>query len=152
MKRTLILLAFLMSIIAGAQSYNHALGLRGGFNNGLTYRYYNSQSHAYEFILSPRWGGFSLTGLIEHFRPLGNEPGLSWFYGYGMHVGTYASGRRNVPPANDNLLLGVDGIIGIDYKFQGVPLNISLDAKPELNIVPYFWDLINFNLSFRFTF
>ena len=27
------------------------------------------------------------------------------------------------------------GIIGLDYKFQKIPLNISVDWKPELNLV-----------------
>ncbi|GCD76978.1 hypothetical protein JCM31826_04600 [Thermaurantimonas aggregans] len=151
MKQVFVLLFFIMGISLHAQD-KHALGIRGGFNNGLTYRNYASSSKAYEFILSPRWGGWSITGLIEYYNPLGNEPGLTWFYGFGAHLGTYRTGKPNVPAANDNLLLGVDGIIGIDYKFQKLPLNISLDAKPEFNIVPTFLDLINFNLSFRFTF
>lgn len=152
MKKILILSFFTLSLTSYGQEYNHALGLRGGFNSGLTYRNYASDSKAYEFILSARWGGLSITGLIEYFQPLGSEPGLRWFYGFGAHVGSYRSGKPNVPPANENLLLGIDGIIGIDYKFQGLPINISLDAKPEFNIVPTFFDLINFNLSFRFTF
>lgn len=151
MKQVVLLLFFVLGISLQAQD-KHALGIRGGFNNGLTYRNYASSSKAYEFILSPRWGGWSITGLIEYYNPLGSEPGLTWFYGFGAHVGTYRTGKPNVPAANDNLLFGVDGIIGIDYKFQKVPLNISLDAKPEFNFVPTFLDLINFNLSFRFTF
>ncbi|MFN3951962.1 MAG: hypothetical protein ACK4KT_06135 [Thermaurantimonas sp.] len=152
MKKILLFLFITISLSIYSQEYKHALGLRGGFNNGITYRNYTSPSKAYEFILSPRWGGWSLTGLIEYYQPLGSEPGLSWFYGFGAHVGTYRRGKPNVGPADENLLLGVDGIIGIDYKFQGVPLNISLDAKPEFNIVPTFFDIINFNLSFRFIF
>jgi len=67
---------------------------------------------------------------------------LQWFYGGGGYVGF--GGDTNV---------GGMGIIGLDYKFNNAPLNLSLDWKPELNIISD----INFEpaaigFSARFTF
>jgi hypothetical protein len=50
-------------------------------------------------------------------------------------------------------VLGAQGVVGLDYKFQQVPINLSLDWKPELNLV----DNVNFEaaavgLAVRFTF
>jgi len=47
---------------------------------------------------------------------------------------------------------GPMGVVGIDYKFDNAPINLSLDWKPELDIAP----AINFipdafALSVRFT-
>ena len=49
--------------------------------------------------------------------------------------------------------MGAMGVVGLDYKFANAPLNLSLDWKPELNII----DEINFEpatigFSARFTF
>jgi len=49
--------------------------------------------------------------------------------------------------------MGLQGVVGLDYKFSGLPINLSLDWKPELNMI----DNINFEpaalaLSIRFTF
>jgi hypothetical protein len=30
---------------------------------------------------------------------------------------------------------GAQGVVGLDYKFASIPINISLDWKPELNLV-----------------
>jgi hypothetical protein len=85
---------------------------------------------------------FGLGGLYEIHRPLNGTPGLKWFYGAGAYVG-FQSG---------DTYLGPTGIVGLDYKFDKIPLNLSLDWKPELDIIPK----INFvpdafALSARFT-
>jgi hypothetical protein len=30
---------------------------------------------------------------------------------------------------------GAQGVLGLDYKFMNAPINLSLDWKPELNLV-----------------
>jgi hypothetical protein len=60
------------------------------------------------------------------------------------------------PAKNSNeteVNFGAQGVIGLDYKFANIPLNLSLDWKPELNLVSD----INFEpaavgLTVRFTF
>ena len=45
------------------------------------------------------------------------------------------------------------GIIGIDYKFRDVPLNLSIDWKPELNLVRSVnFEAATVGLSLRFVF
>ena len=84
---------------------------------------------------------FGIGALLEIHNKF-NSPGLSWFYGGGAYVGFQ----------DGNTFLGPTGIIGMDYKFPNVPLNLSLDWKPELDIIPR----VNFvpdafALSVRFT-
>ncbi|HAX94627.1 MAG TPA: hypothetical protein DCY25_11950, partial [Bacteroidales bacterium] len=38
-------------------------------------------------------------------------------------------------------VIGIDGILGIEYNFEEVPINIGLDWKPAFNLTGYsgFW-------------
>lgn len=49
--------------------------------------------------------------------------------------------------------MGGAGIIGMDYKFEDIPLNVSLDWKPELNLISKIaFESSGIGLSARFTF
>ena len=108
--------------------------------NSITGKYFVTDRSAVEGIVS--FGSrFGIGGLLEIHKPT-NMDGLKWFYGAGAYVG-FESG---------DTYLGPTGILGIDYKFTNVPINLSLDWKPELDIIPD----INFvpdafALSVRFT-
>jgi hypothetical protein len=55
-----------------------------------------------------------------------NASGLRWYYGAGAHVGFY-----NSKYYEGSSLIGIDGVLGIDYKVQGAPLNLSIDWQPS---------------------
>ena len=130
---------------ASAQDYKSALGIRLSsnapvVNNSISFKYFLNQKAAIEALLTIA-DPVAIGALYEIHMPI-NQPGLKWFYGGGGYVGF--SGNTN---------LGAMGIIGLDYKFTNIPLNLSLDWKPELNIVSD----INFEpaaigFSARFTF
>jgi outer membrane protein W len=141
MKR-IITFAILVSLVgtlqqALGQTYPHQLGLRLGsadqvVASGISYRYHFSENQAIEGILNFN-NTVSLGVLYEKFQPLATAQNLKWFYGAGGYVGF--KGRDN---------FGVTGIIGLDYQFpEDVPINVSVDWKPELNIV----DAIRFRAS-----
>jgi hypothetical protein len=149
MKRTLIpatLFLFLLFTArrSQAQEYKMAIGVRlssaqATVNNAVTFKYFMNEGHAIEALLSFDPGALGL--LYEVHRPLG-AAGFQWFFG----GGGYAAFK------GDNVL-GAMGVVGLDYKFQQIPLNLSLDWKPELNLV----NNVNFQasavgLSVRFAF
>jgi hypothetical protein len=76
----------------------------------------------------------ALGALVEFHKPLA-AAGLTYFYGAGGYlafVKTYnPTKQKNETDPN----IGAQGVIGLDYKFSNIPLNLSLDWKPELNIV-----------------
>ncbi len=125
-----------------AQNYNTALGIRAGAFNGVSLKHFLSSRHAVEGILSFRWQGFSVTGLYEIHDQAFDVQGLQWYYGFGAHVGFW-DGRnvRWTDGVDNQVILGVDGIIGLEYNFAEIPINISLDWKPALNLIGYsgFW-------------
>ena len=151
MKRTLIILTvifFATVSTVSAQDYRFAAGVRLSnqtptLNNAVSVKYFATDRTAIEGIIS--FGSrFGVGGLLEIHRPF-STPGLSWFYGGGAYLGFESEPSET--------FFGPTGIIGLDYKFTNIPLNLSIDWKPELDIIP----AVNFvpdafALSVRFTF
>lgn len=141
----LIVFIFLSGSRVSAQDYRFALGIRlsspdATLSNSVTGKYFITDRSAIEGIIS--FGNrFGVGGLIEIHSPF-DVPGFKWFYGGGLYVG---SGDKET-------YLGPTGIIGLDYKFQNVPLNLSLDFKPELDIIPSITPHYAVAFSVRFVF
>lgn len=148
MKRILFaLITFLsLSIVSKAQDYKFAAGIRFSnaeptLSNAVSLKYFLTETSAIEGIVS--YGSrFGIGALLELHKPFKPE-GFGWFYGGGVYVGF----------ADNNSYVGPTGIVGLDYKFSGIPLNLSLDWKPELDIVPKIKFVpAAFALSARFAF
>ena len=112
-----------------AQSYKFGLGVRlssndAAVNNSVSLKYFLGESTAFEGLLS--FGGpFAVGLLLEKHKPLTTD--LRFFYGGGLYFAF--AGTRNI---------GGQGVIGLDYKFPTIPINFSLDWKPELNFAKEF--------------
>lgn len=139
---------------ASAQDYNTAIGLRGGWHYGLTVKHFLSGSDAIEGLLVTAWRGFEVTGLYERHANAFGVNRLNWYYGAGGHIGSFQSGPWFDDDKNEaHMVIGIDGILGLEYNIGDIPFNISLDWKPELNLVGYsgFWGGDG-ALSVRYTF
>jgi hypothetical protein len=152
----LVLFTLLISTFSNAQDYQTGLGLRGGTANGITVKHFLGESDAVEGIFSSRWRGFSITGLYERHMLAFQEPGLKFFYGGGGHIGFWDNDRG--PWDDDDFndgdgVIGVDGIIGLEYTIDQIPLNIGIDWKPGFNLIGHtgFWG-DGIGLSVRYTF
>ncbi len=137
---------------ANAQSYKNAIGGRFGSYNGITFKTGLNKGAMLELIGNFRSNSgvdyFQLTGLYEVYNPIGGAPGLSWYYGAGASVGS-----MKVKGNDGDIYLGANGVLGLDYKFNGAPINLSLDWIPTLRLTPntnfYSGDI---GLGVRFTF
>ncbi len=149
MKKTACFISFILLIAftVNAQVYKTAVGLRLGPNTaavsaGITGKYFLNEKAAVEAILGVN-NGLSICGLYEIHFPIDAVKNLQWFAGAGAYV-SFRSGSSN---------LGAAGIIGLDYKFEEIPLNISLDWKPELNIISKIgFESSGLGFSARYTF
>lgn len=122
-----VLSLFVLCSNAVAQ-YRHQAGVRLGSTDqvvatGFTYRYHFNNNRAVEGILNLQ-NPASIAALYEIYKPVAAVQNLSWYYGGGAFVGF-----KGV----DNL--GITGIAGVDYQFTEVPVNLSIDWKPELTII-----------------
>ncbi len=142
MKKIVFVLLFAAGTVvfnnADAQDYRTALGVRlssapPAVNNSVSLKQFITDKTAIEGLLS--FGDpLALGVLIELHKPLA-AAGLSWFYGGGGYLSFVKTYDPNKQKNETNTNLGAQGVIGLDYKFGNFPLNLSLDWKPELNLV-----------------
>ncbi len=142
--RLVIAVGFIFGLTANvsAQSnYNTGVGLRlGGYENGITLKHFISSDTALEGILGFRRGGFVFTGLYEKHAIAFAEPSLNWFYGAGAHIGGISGDRYYRAYGNDRyyndsgILLGADGILGLEWQVPELPIAASLDLHPRLEV------------------
>lgn len=135
-----IALVLLTSISLSAQnnssSYRTGLGLKmWGYGGGVTLKHFMTNGHALEGIGYIWNGGARITGLYEFHYDIQGAPGLKWYAGPGIHAGFYNNNHYNdryyYNGWNSGSYVGIDGVLGLDYKFNGVPINISLDWQPS---------------------
>lgn len=142
MKKIVItcLIVFCLISISYAQDYSTGIGLRAGLYNGLTVKHFTGERSAFEVILASRWRGVQITGLYEIHDMAFETERLNWYYGFGGHVGFWNGDYtyRYWGIQNKNYaVIGIDGILGLEYNFTEIPINIGLDWKPGFNIVGY---------------
>ncbi len=139
MKKLFLSILFVTCLLATTSvnaQYKHALGVRLGDTYGVTFKTFLQSNKALDFILNVRnrdnYSSFRLTGLYEVHNPIGGAPGLRWYYGGGGTLGSINHKRSD----DTDFYLSVDGVLGLDYKFNGAPINLSLDWKPAIEVSP----------------
>lgn len=137
-----LLVALFVAPQIKAQDYNTGIGLRGGFSSGLTIKHFLSERKAVEGIFDSRWHGFAITGLYEVHQQAFDTDRLNWYYGVGGHIGFWdANDKKWGDNTGNYTIIGIDGILGLEYNFKEIPFNLSIDWKPAFNVIGYsgFW-------------
>jgi hypothetical protein len=123
-----------------AQQGQTGVGLRLGTDPGITIKHFVAPNGAIEGILGTGYRGLLVTGLYEWHKPIGTEPGLKLFGGIGGHFGVfnrYAYYRKgpyyDVVYVYNRPSIGPDLILGMEYDFTDIPLNLGLDLKPAVD-------------------
>lgn len=154
----ILALQLIISISASAQNnYKTALGLRLNGGAGITVRHFLNDERSIEGILYTRWRGINLTGLYTVNKAVFSEPGFNFFIGGGGHIGfwerKYSPWWKEDDDFDTRMVIGLDGQIGLEYTFRKIPLNLSVDWKPAINLVGItnFWGS-DAGLSVRYTF
>ncbi len=131
MKKLLfVAVAAVLSLLpfAESQAQNWGIGLRGGFDYGLTVKKYMG-ANSLDFMGHIHNNGFQVAGLYEWNYGLSH--GFNLYYGAGLGLGAWNN-------ADDDMSFGlsVDFIVGVEWKVPNVPLSLSLDWKPAIEILP----------------
>ena len=125
----------LLTMTASSQSmgytYKTALGVKVWDGGGISIKHFIKPTAALEGILYFWDRNTRVTGLYEYHGDITGAQGLKWYIGGGGHLGFYH--YHNDPYYNDNsnVFIGLDGVLGLDYKFNKAPINISLDWQPS---------------------
>lgn len=161
MKRLLIVaIAFIgFTTMSNAQDISdNAIGVRLGDSDGfgaeISYQRGLGDNNRLEIDLGLRSGnnydGFKLAGIYQWVWNI--DGGFNWYAGAGGGVGSYSF--DNVPNGSDDseTFFFLAGDIGIEYNFD-FPLQLSLDARPELGFGDFRDDLdfdIALGIRYRF--
>lgn len=152
MKNTTYILAVCIAFLfittkSNAQDYKWAAGLKfGGYENGISGKYFMQSNVALEGILGFRNHGAVVTGLYEIHQPAFSVDKLKFYYGFGAHIGSVGTGPYRRFNGDDRiyndprLLLGADGVLGLEYIIPNSPIGVSLDLNPRVELAtgPFF--------------
>jgi hypothetical protein len=131
--------------------YDQAIGIKIPAGFSVTYKQFISDTHSIEAQASFWQKGFRLSGLYEfNFYTFDGVPNLGWFVGGGAHIGTWNSKYKE--EYDSNVDFGIDGIIGLDYKFPDLPLNLSVDWQPSLALIGSNFSPAYGGIGIRYTF
>ncbi len=168
MKKLLFALFVLSSFLltstrSNAQSntvnYQMAAGLKfGGYENGISFKYFPTDKVAFEGILGFRDHGAVVTGLYEIYQEAFGVHELRFYYGAGGHIGAVGSGDYqrfngdNEVYNSGHILLGIDGVLGLEYIIPKSPIAISLDLNPRIELATGPFGDIAPGLGLKYTF
>src|SRR5258705_11526823 len=110
---------------ATSSSYTNALGVKVWDGAGISFKHFFNANNAGELIGYFWTQGTRITGLYEIHGNISGANGLKWYIGPGAHIGFYST------KYGDGAFAGIDGVLGLDYKFNGDPINLSLDWQPS---------------------
>ena len=133
MKKSFILILLTTVLIkANAQNYKMALGIRFSnddaiVNNSISFKYFVSDHWAVESLFSLS-RPMALGLLAEKHKQI-----LSKRFNYFFGAGAYASFGKT--KTGEERYAGLQGILGLDYKLPVLPINFSIDLKPEINLI-----------------
>lgn len=164
--RKLLLSVGLVTLVATAsfaqKAPKNAIGLRFGGNSGLgteiSYQRDLTRNNRLELNLGFRdndnYNATKVTGLYEWVWNI--EGNFDWYVGAGAAVGNYSYkyNDRFGSRYKDNGTFGLlTGTVGIEYTFD-IPLQIALDARPELYLNNSYRDglYIDFGVAVRYRF
>jgi hypothetical protein len=131
MKKLIVLCSFAFLFISNSnaqsmgRSYTTALGLKAFDGGGITLKHFINDRDALEGIGYFWSRGTRITGLYELHFDINGAPGLKWYVGPGAHIGFYNTKNGN------GSFAGIDGVLGLDYKINKAPINLSLDWQPS---------------------
>ncbi len=140
MKKLIFSFALLMAccFVAQAQEYKTAVGLRFGYPTSISFKHFISEPGAIEvFAGTARRSSFyrwtNLGAMYQHHSSIRGAEGLRWYAGGGaaFYFWNYDKGFNNRADYGATSL-GIMGVLGLDYKFVEIPLNLSIDWTPTL--------------------
>jgi len=140
-----LLIAFACLFFAtksNAQDYTVAAGLKfGGYENGISGKYFMNKDISLEGVIGFRQHGVVFSGLYEINQEAFNVPALKFYYGFGAHIGSIGQGSYRTFDGeyhyydSAQVLLGVDGVVGLEYIIPQSPIAVSLDLNPRIELI-----------------
>lgn len=145
---------FLISGFAFNQDYKAGLGARLGYltdygSAAFNVKHFFNERSAIDGSIGGGNNHVWVMGLYE----INNQfaTGWNWYYGIGGDIGVWGRHRYYYRDRYyDGAFGGVDGVIGVEYTFEKIPLNLFADAIPSVRLFPYVGFGFGGNIGVRF--
>lgn len=145
MKKLFLFLTFIILCIftLQAQDYKTSVGLRLGYPVSASVKHFVTDSHAIEAYVGTRgysyhrWTNISAAYQIHKPLNIDGLHGLNWYYGFGGSAYFWSWNERYYGTRDRQTSFGVQGYIGLDYTFENIPINITLDWVPSVFLGGY---------------
>lgn len=150
MRNKLIIFIFLVCGVftssLQAQNYESAIGAKLGYGLIASYKKFLNEKAAIDLFGGLRWGGLAAGAYYELHYDIASVDRLQWYWGGGASFTTWTYNSLGI---NDGYYeLGVSGVLGLDYSFDNIPLNLSVDWAPTF-VVFDSWDYTGTYNRFR---
>jgi hypothetical protein len=123
-----------------AQVYSTAIGARLGYPLSASIKAFITDESAVEGYVGfrhwPDYRWVSINGAYQIHFPIEELPELQWYLGAGG--GIYFWNYRVIGRERDTQVgIGVQAYLGLDYTFEDVPLNLTIDWVPTVFLSGY---------------
>lgn len=160
MKKNLIALFFVVftASTSFSQNYSTAIGIKSGYpgHGSLNVKHFLSSNGAIDVLAGSNFSAYSkyiwAQCLFEVNKNIVNMSDFNWYAGAGPSLGYYTAGSyvgKN-GKSFSGMWLGATGVIGIEYTFSALPLNIALEGGPYLNVIPQIYFDGQVNVALRY--
>lgn len=162
---TLFIVFLFSPVVIKAQYGSRQAGIRMGYRSGIFYQVTREAGNAelgYNAMLSFNDHGIQVTGLRVVYETTISSisPNLFFGWGYGGHLGyiytdhveyfgeTYYYHDDHFCP-----VIGADGWFTAEYRIRDIPINVSLNVKPYVEItIPAFVKIMPFDFAFSISY
>lgn len=129
---------FMIGTLSAQEYYKSAVGARLGSPISASYKTFISEKGAIEGYVGLRSYGFgswfNVSGAYQVHNPISDVDGLQWYYGGGVSVFFWNYDNVFADSGFSSTSFGLQGYLGLDYAFDDIPLNLSLDWIPTFFI------------------
>ena len=127
---------FMYAASVQAQDYKSAVGAKLGYGLIGSYKTFLNESAALYIFGGIRWGGIAAGAYYLKHKPISSVERLTWYWGFG---GSFTTWDYGIAGLDNYYEVGVSGVLGLDYSFDDIPLNLSVDWAPTFVLLDS-WD------------
>ena len=131
--KNLILATTLICFQTKAQNYKAAIGGKLGYGATATYKTFLNTSNAIDVFAGITWGsGFIGGAYFQKHKDIASVKNLQWYYGGGVNFSTW---QKIALLGGSYYEIGIAPNLGLDYKLENYPINISADWAPTFVVL-----------------
>lgn len=133
MKKLIVIVALMLGIAVAASAQPRALGFRGGLASELSYQHSLGGENFLEFDLG--WDGYYRGFNLAVAYDFSVAPVGPFNFYAGPAADVYTWPYHDVDGDYTRLGLGIGAQLGLEYIFDEIPLQISVDWRPMFNLL-----------------